>query len=148
MKVRISIIVLLFFFSCSSEKNNVVYEFKLVNDSDKEYVVKRHYKYTNIESRTDTLLIGDEMVFSIPRRGNYSQGFGDSLIYSFFDTLLVKMIEPEGITYVYKRSLWKEEAQLDDNFLEKEGSIKGKVVYTLNLKSIVPPRDTTLQNSQ
>lgn len=146
--MRIGILIVLFLFSCSSEQKGIIYEFKLVNDSDKEYVVKRHYKYTSIESRTDTLLMGDEMVFSIPRGGNYSKGYGDSLINSFFDTLLVKMIDPERITYVYKRSLWKEEAQLDEHFLEKEGSMKGKVVYTLKLGSVVPSSSATPQSNQ
>lgn len=137
MKVRIVYILIVLVFACCSEPNHIIYEFKMINDSDRDYVVKRHYRYTDINSRTDTLAIGDELVFSIPRVGSYDKPFGDTLIRSFFDTLLVKMLEPEGITYVYKRSDWKEEVEFDKDFLEKPGSIKGKVIYTLKMGSVV-----------
>lgn len=131
------ILISAFFLLACSEPNRIIYEFNMVNDSEDMYLVKRHYRYTNIDSKTDTLFSGEQLVSAIPRVGKIDQAFGDTLIRSFFDTLLVKRIEPVQIVNVYARKSWVQSLDVDDDFLKKPGSIKGKVVYTLMMGTVV-----------
>jgi hypothetical protein len=137
MKVILATIFLVFLCSCASEPKNIVYEFKIVNDTDSDFVVQKHFKGSNNIFKADTLVAGSEMVLVVPRVGSYGESFGELLIPSFFDTLLVKALDSEKMINVGKRSFWKETAELDDNFLEKPGSMKGKVIYTLKMGRVV-----------
>jgi hypothetical protein len=138
MKVVIAAILLLvFLFSCATEPKDIVYEFKIVNDTDSGFVIKKHFKGSRNVFKADTLVAGSDMVLVVPRVGSYGESFGEMLIPSFFDTLLVMTLDSKKTINVGKRSYWKETAELDDNFLEKPGSMKGKVTYTLKMGSIV-----------
>ncbi|MDZ4663638.1 MAG: hypothetical protein SGJ15_02065 [Bacteroidota bacterium] len=133
--MRRGFIILVFLYACTSEPKGVIYEFKMINGTDSDYVVNKHYRYSNVDAKTDTLFARSEMSFSVPRVGSYGQSFGDSLINSFFDTLIVKMINTKKQINVSNRSNWEERSEFDQDFLEKSGSVKGKVIYTLKIGS-------------
>jgi hypothetical protein len=137
MKVIWVIITLVFLYSCATEPRGIVYEFKIINDTDSDYVVEKHFKDSKGVFSADTLVAGSEMVLVVPRVGSYGESFGESLIPSFFDTLLVNTLSSKRFINVSKRSYWKETAELGDDFLEKPGSMKGKVIYTLKLRNAV-----------
>jgi hypothetical protein len=137
MKVVLATIILVFLFSCASEPHQIVYEFKMVNDSEDDFLVKKHYKGTSNVFKTDTLSSGSELVFVVPRVGSYGESFGETLIPSFFDTLKVTSLETKKELNIRKRSYWEESAELDDNFLEKPGTMKGKVIYTLKIGNVI-----------
>lgn len=131
--MRSAFIILIFLCACSSEPKEILYEFKMVNGSDADYVVKKHYRYSETSSRTDTLFARSEMSFSVPRVGAYDKPFGDSLITSFFDTLIVEEMDTKEKIDVSNKKNWTEKLEFDQDFLEKQGSIKGKVIYTLKV---------------
>ncbi len=135
--MRVGFIILFFLYSCTSEPRGIVYEFKMINDTDTDYVIKKHYRDSKNNSGIDTLFAGSEINFSVPRVGSYDQPFGESLISSFFDTLIVRRADAKMMINVHKRSNWKEKVELDNDFMEKEGSMKGKVIYTLKMKSVI-----------
>jgi hypothetical protein len=137
MKVILATVALVFLCSCASEPRDIVYEFKIINDTDSDYVVEKHFKDSKGIFKADTLVAGSEMVLVVPRVGSYGEAFGESLIPSFFDTLMVNTLSNKRVVNVSKRSYWKETAELEDDFLEKPGSMKGKVIYTLKMGSIL-----------
>jgi hypothetical protein len=134
--MRIALIPIIFLCACASEPRGIIYEFKMINDTDSDYVVKRHYRDANNGSRLDTLFAGSEMIFDVPRVGSYGESFGDQLINSFFDTLHVKLMDTKKEVNVHRRFNWKEKAELGEDFLEKPGSMKGKVIYTLKMGTV------------
>lgn len=136
MRISAALIFLIALFSCASEPHQIVYEFKMINDTDEDFLVRKHYKGSTNVFKADTLFSGSEIVFVVPRVGSYGQAFGENLISAFFDTLKVVSIETNENIIVNKRSLWKESVDLDDNFLEKPGTMKGKVIYTLEMEKI------------
>lgn len=122
--------------ACTSEPKEILYEFKMVNGTDTDYVVKKHYRYSQTDSRMDTLFARSEMSFSVPRVGSYDKPFGDSLISSFFDTLIVKAMDTKQKIDVSNKLNWSEKLEFDQDFLEKPGTIKGKVIYTLRVENL------------
>jgi hypothetical protein len=134
--MRFLSIIFIFLYACTnSEPRGIIYEFKLVNETDtSSFLVRKHYKGASMNSKSDTLFPGDEVTFSVPRVGSYGVGFGDSLISCFFDTLLVRNLETNQAIDSHDRAIWKETSNLDEHFLEKEGTLKGKVMYTFSMK--------------
>ncbi len=137
MKALLATIAMVFIYSCASEPKDIVYEFKIVNDSDSDFVIKKHFKGSSNIFKSDTVVSGSEMVLVVPRVGSYGESFGESLIPSFFDTLIVNSIGSKKTINVSKRSNWKESAEFDDHFLEKPGTMKGKVIYTLKIGELI-----------
>lgn len=137
MKVLLTAVALVFLCSCASEPKNIIYEFKIVNDSDSDLIIKKHFKGSSNVFKADTLVSGSDMVLVVPRVGSYGESFGESLIPSFFDTLIVRTLDQKKTINVFKRSLWEESAELGDDFLEKPGTMKGKVIYTLKMGSLL-----------
>lgn len=131
--MRRAFIFLFFLCSCTSEKKEILYEFRMVNSTDTDYLVKKHYRYSQTDTKTDTLFARSEMSFSVPRVGSYDKPFGDSLITSFFDTFIVEAMDTKEKIDVSKKKNWTEKLEFDQDFLEKQGSIKGKVIYTLKV---------------
>ncbi len=134
--MRRAFIVVFFLCACASEKKDILYEFRMINGSDTDYLVKKHYRYSQSDSKTDTLFARSEMSFSVPRVGSYDKPFGDSLITSFFDTLIVQAMDTKEKIDVSNKKNWAEKLEFDQDFLENPGSIKGKVIYTLKLESL------------
>src|SRR4051812_48413015 len=118
MKAILVTILLVFLYSCATEPKDIVYEFKIANDTDSDFVIKKHFKGSRNIFKADTLVAGSDMVLVVPRVGSYGESFGELLIPSFFDTLTVKALDSKKSINVSKRSYWKETAELDDHFLE------------------------------
>lgn len=131
-RVILLVIVAIVFEACIVEPSTVFYNFEITNRLDQKLIIKYHRKGYKNRSETDTIYPNAGFETTQSSFDCYDEKLTkDSLIYNFFDTLIIFPMGKAINLNPFHRQYWKDSLVLENKSIQK--CLKGNAYFFLSI---------------